>query len=142
MHSQLTQIMPPCKKHTALNKMHFTHAIIMLASMTHEARFTLHRSYHEDLTDKLASEGTDRILYREAGDLMLTATTTVFTGYVKKTCTFHIQQHWNNQNRVAKIASHTHARTSAGFLYHDGIYLLFTIFRHQNAWARCTITLL
>jgi len=28
------------------------------------------------------------------------------------TCTFQIQQHWNNQNRVAKIASltRTHAR--------------------------------
>jgi hypothetical protein len=62
MHSQLAQNMPPCKKkNTALNRMHLTHAII-LASMTHEARFTLQRSQHEDFTDMLASVDTDRIL--------------------------------------------------------------------------------
>jgi hypothetical protein len=49
--------------------MHFTHSIIILVSMTHEARFTFQLSYHEDLTDMLASEGIDRIPYR-TGDLM------------------------------------------------------------------------
>jgi len=69
--------------------------------------------------DKLASEGTDRI----RGFNVLNATTTIFTRCVQKLALFKF-----NSTGITRIESLklqvTHARTSADFLYNDGIYYL------------------
>jgi hypothetical protein len=109
MHSQLTQTMPPCKKQTVWNRMHsHTPSLSWLLWLMQSFLFSnVSNTKILPISSLLKAE----IVFpteRPGLNVQYWLQPLQYLVVRKETCTHHIQQHWNNQNRVTKIARHTH----------------------------------